>query len=114
MIAGGTGITPMLQIIRAALKSSADHTKISLIYANVNEDDILLKTELDDLAENNSERFKVYYVLNNPPSGWTGGTGFVSKEQIQHHLPSSDENIKILMCGMIVPIYGCWVIFITI
>jgi len=99
MIAGGTGITPMLQIIHAALKSSSDRTKLNLIYANVNPEDILLKKELDGLAAKHPSRFSVYYVLNNPPAGWTGGVGFVSKEQIEKHLPASDSNIKILMCG---------------
>lgn len=99
MIAGGTGITPMLQIIRAALKNPADRTKLSLIYANVNSEDILLKKELDALAAAHSSRFQVYYVLNNPPAGWTGGVGFVSKEQIEKYLPATDANIKILMCG---------------
>ncbi|THH34119.1 hypothetical protein EUX98_g36 [Antrodiella citrinella] len=99
MIAGGTGITPMLQIIRAALKNPADRTKLNLIYANVNPEDILLKKELDELAAKHPSRFEVFYVLNNPPAGWTGGVGFVSKEQIEKHMPPTDENIKILMCG---------------
>jgi len=99
MIAGGTGITPMLQIIRAAMKSKVDMTKINLIYANVNEDDILLRRELDDLAESNPTRFYVYYVLNNPPPDWDGGVGFVTKEQIKHNMPPSTHDIKILMCG---------------
>jgi len=99
MIAGGTGITPMLQIIRAALKNPQDRTRLSLIYANVNHDDILLKKELNELADKHPSRFSVFYVLNNPPTGWTGGVGFVSKEQIATHLPASHENIKILLCG---------------
>lgn len=99
MIAGGTGITPMLQIIRAVLKNPLDFTKINLIYANVNEDDILLKKELDDLMNTYPDRFFVYYVLNNPPAGWTGGVGFVSKDQIEKHMPPTDHNIKVLMCG---------------
>ncbi|KAI0067712.1 ferredoxin reductase-like C-terminal NADP-linked domain-containing protein [Artomyces pyxidatus] len=99
MIAGGTGITPMLQIIRAALKNPLDRTKLSLIYANVNYEDILLKKELDELAEQHRSRFTVQYVLNNPPAGWLGGVGFVTKEQISNHLPPSDHNIKILLCG---------------
>ncbi|CAL1695982.1 unnamed protein product [Somion occarium] len=74
MIAGGTGITPMLQIIRAVLKNPEDKTK-------------------------HPDRFTVYYVLNNPPVGWKGGVGFVTKEQIKEHLPSTDHDIKILMCG---------------
>ena len=99
MIAGGTGITPMLQIIRAALKNPQDPTRLSLIYANVNYEDILLKKELDELANKYPSRFRVFYVLNNPPTGWTGGVGFVSKEQIATHLPASHDNIKILLCG---------------
>ncbi|KAI3621764.1 nadh-cytochrome b5 reductase [Moniliophthora roreri] len=99
MIAGGTGITPVLQIIRAVLKNPLDRTQLSLIYANVNEEDILLRSELEDLARRHPNQFKVYYVLNNPPPGWTGGVGFVSKEQIQTHLPKPTDNCKILMCG---------------
>ncbi|KAG6333611.1 hypothetical protein ID866_5482 [Astraeus odoratus] len=99
MIAGGTGITPMLQIIRAALKNPADKTRLSLIYANVNVEDILLKKELDDLVAAHSNRFSVYYVLNNPPEGWTGGVGFVSKDQIEKYLPRTADDIKLLMCG---------------
>lgn len=100
MIAGGTGITPMLQIIRAILKNPADRTKISLIFANVNEDDILLRSELEKLAEEEKERFKLYLVLNNPPAeGWTGGVGFVTEAIIKEHCPKPAKDIKILMCG---------------
>lgn len=99
MIAGGTGITPMLQIVRAAMKNPLDRTKISLIYANVNLEDILLKTELDELAEKYLGRFTVYYVLNNAPEGWKGGVGFVSKAQIEEHMPKTSEDIKVLLCG---------------
>jgi len=34
MIAGGTGITPMLQLIRQVLKDSDDKTELSLLFAN--------------------------------------------------------------------------------
>ncbi|GAA5883620.1 hypothetical protein JCM16303_004918 [Sporobolomyces ruberrimus] len=109
MIAGGTGITPMLQIIRAAMKNPLDRTKISLIYANVNPSDILLKAELDSLATAHPDRFSVYYVLNNPPKDekWTGGEGFVTKDMIEQNLPESikeDDSLakgdhRMLMCG---------------
>ncbi|KAF7310654.1 NADH-cytochrome b5 reductase [Mycena chlorophos] len=99
MIAGGSGITPMYQIINAVLRNASDKTQVRLIYANVNEEDILLRSELDVLADAHPDRFKVFYVLNNPPAGWTGGVGFVSKDQIQTHLPASTHNAKILMCG---------------
>ncbi|EKM83729.1 hypothetical protein AGABI1DRAFT_66631 [Agaricus bisporus var. burnettii JB137-S8] len=100
MIAGGTGITPMLQIIRAVLGNPADPTDINLIYANVNYDDILLREDLDQLSKLHSNRFKVYFVLNNPPPSWDGGVGFVTKDHIKDHLRNpEDGNGKLLICG---------------
>lgn len=82
MIAGGTGITPMLQIIRAITSNPDDKTEVDLIFANVNAEDILLKEDLDALAKQHAN-FRVYYVLNNPPEGWTGGVGFVTGDMIK-------------------------------
>ncbi|KAH0552886.1 NADH-cytochrome b5 reductase [Trichoglossum hirsutum] len=103
MIAGGTGITPMLQIIRAIVRGrprngGSDTTEIDLIFANVNVEDILLKDDLDQLAKEDPG-FRVYYVLNNPPQKWDGGVGFVTPEIIKSHLPAPAADIKILVCG---------------
>lgn len=99
MIAGGSGITPMFQVARAILENPKDKTKVHLIYANVTYEDILLKEELDGLASEYPGRFKVYYVLNQPPESWDGGVGFVSMEMIQIHCPAPAADIQILRCG---------------
>ncbi|KAL6539695.1 NADH-cytochrome b5 reductase [Orobanche hederae] len=99
MIAGGSGITPMFQVARAILENPDDQTKVHLIYANVTFDDILLKNELDNLAKNYPNRFKLFYVLNQPPEAWEGGVGFVSREMIQAHCPAPAADIQILRCG---------------
>uniref|UniRef100_A0A6N2MH87 NADH-cytochrome b5 reductase n=1 Tax=Salix viminalis TaxID=40686 RepID=A0A6N2MH87_SALVM len=99
MIAGGSGITPMFQVARAILENPNDKTKVHLIYANVSYEDILLREELETLAEKYSSHFNVYYVLNQPPEVWDGGVGFVSKEMIQTYCPAPASDIKILRCG---------------
>ncbi|KAJ3505095.1 hypothetical protein NLJ89_g7595 [Agrocybe chaxingu] len=100
MIAGGTGIAPMIQVIRAALKNPFDRTTITLIYANVNNEDILLKQDLEELADVHEKRFKIFYVLNNPPPGWKGGVGFVTKDHIKEHFPNpATSDSKLLICG---------------
>lgn len=103
MIAGGTGITPMLQIIRAILMNDDDNTRVDLLFANVTEEDILLRDELDDLArqerENGKNRFRVYYVLNSPPEGWTQGVGFVTADMIKDFCAAPAPDVKMLICG---------------
>ncbi|KAL1847200.1 NADH-cytochrome b5 reductase [Paecilomyces lecythidis] len=103
MIAGGTGITPMLQVIKAIIRNRPrnggnDTTQVDLIFANVNPEDILLREELDALAKED-DGFRVYYVLNNPPEGWNGGVGFVTADMIKERLPAPANDIKILLCG---------------
>lgn len=100
MIAGGTGITPMLQVIKAILRGreAGDRTEVDLIFANVNPEDILLKEDLDALAKQDP-KFRVYYVLNNPPEKWDGGVGFVTADMIKARLPAPAKDIKILICG---------------
>lgn len=100
MIAGGTGITPMLQVIKAVLRNPLDTTKISLIFANLTEEDILLKKELDDLALQHPEQFRVHYAVDEATSpAWTGSVGFVTPQVISEHLPKPAENVKVLICG---------------
>jgi cytochrome-b5 reductase len=87
MIAGGTGITPMLQVSKAVIRNRPrnggnDTTKVDLIFANVNFEDILLKEELDALAKDDPD-FNVYYVLNNAPEKWDGGVGFVTTDMMK-------------------------------
>lgn len=100
MVAGGTGITPMLQIIRAVIRGreAGDRTEIDLIFANVTPQDILLKEDLDALAAAD-EGFRVHYVLDKPPEGWTGGVGYVTADMITKWLPKAADDVKILVCG---------------
>lgn len=83
MIAGGTGITPMLQVVKAIIKGreAGDKTEVDLIFANVTPQDILLKEDLDRLAAEDPG-FRVHYVLDKPPEGWTGGVGYVTSDMI--------------------------------
>nr|CAD7265476.1 unnamed protein product [Timema shepardi] len=99
MIAGGTGITPMLQLIRYITKEEDDHTEMSLLFANQSEDDILLKQELEEVAESFPDQFKLWYTVDRPTEGWKYSTGFVSAEMIQEHLFPPSRDTLVLMCG---------------
>ncbi|SPO02827.1 probable NADH-cytochrome b5 reductase 1 [Cephalotrichum gorgonifer] len=100
MIAGGTGITPMLQVVKAIIRGRAagDKTEVDLIFANVTAQDILLKEDLDGLVKQDPG-FRVHYVLDRPPEGWTGGVGYVTSDMITKWLPRPASDVKILLCG---------------
>ncbi|KAJ5673277.1 Cytochrome b5 [Penicillium longicatenatum] len=99
MIAGGTGITPMYQLIRAICDEETDSTQISLLYANNTEEDILLRQELDAFAKKYPNKFQVQYVLSQAAEGWKGHRGFVSQDLIQKYLAPADQSNKMLLCG---------------
>lgn len=98
MIAGGTGITPMLQVLRQALNDPNDTTEFSLIFANQTEKDILLRHELDRYAAEH-DNFKVWYTVDKGSPNWKYSTGFVTRDMIQEHLPPPGNDVQILICG---------------
>jgi cytochrome-b5 reductase len=99
MIAGGTGITPMYQLIRAICEDEEDNTQVSLLYASNSEEDILLREELDAFAAKNSHKFKFQHVLATPNDSWTGLKGFINPEMIKEHLAPATDSSKVLLCG---------------
>lgn len=100
MIAGGTGIAPMLQVIRAILKKSdVDKTEIALLFANQTEKDILLRDEIEEVAQKYPNQFKFWYTLDRPDEGWKYSGGFVSKDMIKEHLHEPNDDTLILLCG---------------
>lgn len=99
MIAGGTGITPMLQIIRAIMKDPSDKTVCYLLFANQTEKDILLRPELEEIQANHPDRFHLWYTLDKVPDEWEYSQGFISEQMVQKHLPAPGDDTLILMCG---------------
>ncbi|RHZ62478.1 uncharacterized protein CDV56_108811 [Aspergillus thermomutatus] len=99
MIAGGTGITPMYQLIRAICEDDTDTTEISLIYANRSEEDILLRRELESFAAAYPKNLRIWYMLDHPPQKWAYGKGYVTPAVMREKLPGPSSDTKIMLCG---------------
>lgn len=98
LLCGGTGVTPAYQVMMAIYKDKEDMTEVSLLYANQTEEDILMREELEKMASER-DNIHVWYTLDRPPEGWKYSTGFMSEDLIREHLPSSDEDSFVGMCG---------------
>ena len=100
LIAGGTGITPMWQLTRAIFANPDDRTKVTLVFGSIKEEDILLKREFQELENQFPNRFRAFYVLDEPPESWQGGSGFITKDLLKTVLPEPKaEGIKLFVCG---------------
>ena len=100
MIAGGSGITPMFQIIQAVARNPQDELKISLLFANKSEEDMILKHPLNYFAQLRPNQIKITYTLDNPISSeWKGEKGFITADMIKRGLPPPSASSMIFLCG---------------
>lgn len=64
MLVGGTGVTPMIQALHALLGTEGDTTKVTMLYGNRSQKDILAKLTLDLWSSKFSHRFSVEHILS--------------------------------------------------
>jgi len=96
-VAGGTGITPMISIIRWILAKGLD-AELFLVFANKTEADIIFRDEWEANAREHAN-FHVRHVLEVPPAGWTQGTGRISEETLRRYLPAPGPDTAVFLCG---------------
>jgi len=102
MVAGGSGITPCLQVAEELLSHPEDTTEITLIFCNQNPEAIFLRDHIDSLAAKSQGRFKVHYCVDKvgAEDKWDGLTGYVTTDMVKTYLPASDGSNNIIMvCG---------------
>lgn len=97
MVAGGSGITPLYQIIQHLRDEGIGTFQVSLIFANKFKKDIVLEKELKELAD--CGMIKLFFTLDNPDKDWKGLTGFVNKEKIEKCFPTASNDHLVMTCG---------------
>jgi ring-1,2-phenylacetyl-CoA epoxidase subunit PaaE len=102
MVAGGSGITPLMGILKSILINEPN-SKISLIYCSRSEEQIIFYQELKVLKEKNIGRFELIINLSQPSPSWEGHQGRIDAEKMNQMLDynfSSDmTESKYLVCG---------------
>ena len=99
LVGGGTGLAPLLQVVRAMLADKQDTTRISLLCVNRHEADILMRDELDRLSIEHFQRFTLTYTLTQPPSDWAGSWGRGDAALAREALPPPGADTLVLVCG---------------
>ena len=102
LFAGGSGITPMMSIIKSLLNQE-QNSICSLIYCNRDLESIIFKNQFDELQNNYEGRLHIIHILDNAPMNWQGYSGLLTKELLERlfeRLPNwGIEKTSYLMCG---------------
>jgi 3-ketosteroid 9alpha-monooxygenase subunit B len=89
LFAGGSGITPVISILKTALASSS--RRVRLVYANRDEGSIIFRGELDELAARFGDRLDVVHRLD-------VRDGFIDEKAVRDALAGCDDR-EVYLCG---------------
>jgi nitrate reductase (NAD(P)H) len=100
MICGGSGITPIFQVLRAVMQDQEDPTRCTLLNGNRLVEDILCKEDLDAFASNNEDRCEILYTLTQGPEDWQGLRGRIAGPLLERHCQKGEPGeTMVLVCG---------------
>jgi ferredoxin-NADP reductase len=95
-IAGGSGITPFMSMIREIAECGLDRT-VYLFYGNKSTDDIIFDKELTRLSER-YQNIKYVPVIEDPSDGYTGACGFITRDVLREVLDDTEDK-SFFICG---------------
>lgn len=102
LLAGGSGITPVMSIAHTLL-AVEPKSRVTLIYGNRGQADIIFRDRLEELEREHGDRLRVDHVLSDPPEGWTGARGLLDRETVTARLDelgiADDPSLHYFLCG---------------
>lgn len=102
LLAGGSGITPMMSIARTVLVED-EQARVVLIYGNRSQDDIIFASALAKLAAEVGDRFTVRHVLTKGHAGFAGRVGMLERAVVEGELAATghgdDARTTYFVCG---------------
>lgn len=99
LFAAGSGITPIFSLLKDSLLNH-DHRKVSLLYCNSFEDEIIFREDLQNLQRSYPNRFKMQlFVSRSTEEGMGFVCGRIDESSIKQLMNSSFEGQHFFICG---------------
>jgi 3-ketosteroid 9alpha-monooxygenase subunit B len=89
LFAGGSGITPVISIIKTALETTM--RSITLVYANRDARSVIFEREIEQLHLAHVDRMRVFHRLDDKH-------GVLDEKQVQH-LANTERGAQTYLCG---------------
>ena len=95
-IAGGIGSAPVMSMLRT-LAARKCPKQMTFFYGNPTWESIIYREELEELED--QLKLKIIHVLERPPEGWEGESGFINLEILKRYLPEDYLETVFFICG---------------
>lgn len=96
-IAGGSGITPFIAMLRDQERRGSTSRRVQLLYGSRDREDVIFAAELERLAEA-LPAFSWDLVISEPPEGHRGLTGLIDGELLERRIDHPADKM-FYVCG---------------
>lgn len=98
-VAAGIGITPYMSMLRYMRDEDRRDMRVTLLYQNRHEKDIVFGDELAEIAESqDGPQLKIVHILSRPDEGWEGKRGHIDSDRIQEMSEADPRKAVYYLC----------------
>jgi ferredoxin-NADP reductase len=98
LVAGGSGIVPLMAMIRHR-QATGSMTPTRLLYSSRSREDVIFKAELDRLVSASNGLMVAHTLTRKQPEGWQGYSRRIDREMLADVAWSKEQNPAIFVCG---------------
>jgi ferredoxin-NADP reductase len=98
LVAGGSGIAPLMAMIRHRASANSD-ASCRLLYSSRSREKTIYAGELDRLAAEDGALEVIHTLTRSQPPGWTGYSRRIDREMLGEVAPSPEERRLAFVCG---------------
>ena len=98
LIAGGSGIAPLMAMLRHRARRKVRAPAL-LLYSSRTLEDVIYREELDAMACRDPDLRVVNTLTRKQPQGWMGGRGRIDKVLLAETCFPPEQNPRIFVCG---------------
>jgi ferredoxin-NADP reductase len=98
LVAGGSGIAPLMAMIRHRAAANSD-ASCRLLYSSRSREETIYAGELDRLAAEDGALEVIHTLTRSQPPSWTGYSRRIDREMLGEVAPSPEERPLAFVCG---------------
>jgi ferredoxin-NADP reductase len=98
LIAGGSGVVPLMSMIRHRAAAGATNPT-TLLYSSRSFEDIIYSSELDQSSKSNSGLQIFHTLTRSQPAGWRGYARRIDEKILKEVAGPLGESVQVFICG---------------